>query len=221
MLCVPCALLSLLLTSVWCVPISRPSPGEDHQDAAVQNSVMVDMLKDKPLTPLTPPALEEGHPPHPPSFLPPQSNGTYRQPSLPNKSSLPGIPNKMEGPAPPPLLFPLSSPPIPLPAEECLTKDGEVGECLSAHDCGQTNGMMSGLCHQGMDHSAYPRVCCTYQAHCGFSTSKMVSYFTSPAYPQIISNHSDWNLEVDLKPGVCQVRLWTSFTSIWLACSYC
>jgi len=160
---------------------------------------MVDMLKDKPLPTLTTPPLEESHPP--------LSNDTHGNPSKPNIPRLPGIPNKVEGPPPSPLLFPLASPPLPLPAEECLTKDGEVGECLSAHDCGQTNGMMSGLCHQGMDQSAYPRVCCTYQAHCGFSTSKMVSYFSSPAYPQVISNHSDCNLEVDLNPGVCQVRL--------------
>jgi hypothetical protein len=57
----------------------------------------------------------------------------------------------------------------------------------SAHDFGQTNSMMSGLWHQGKDQSAYTWVGSTFQAHCVFSTSRMVSYFTSPAYPQIIS----------------------------------
>jgi hypothetical protein len=57
----------------------------------------------------------------------------------------------------------------------------------SAHNFGLNNSMMSGLWHQGIDHSAYTWLGCTYQAHCGFSTIRMVFYFTSPAYSQIIS----------------------------------
>eukprot|EP00092_Neocalanus_flemingeri_P029391 GFUD01031908.1.p1 GENE.GFUD01031908.1~~GFUD01031908.1.p1 ORF type:complete len:518 (+),score=114.79 GFUD01031908.1:75-1628(+) len=165
-----------------------------------------------------PPSLAAGHfqpvlLAHTSTSPPPQPAEPPRpvqpNPSKPNKAPVPGIPNKKDGPPPasPRLLFPLSSPPVPLPAEECLTADDEVGECLSAHDCGQTNGQMSGLCHQGMDHSAYPRVCCTYTAECGYSTSKTVSYFRSPAWPQLVTNHSDCSLEVDVNPGVCQVRL--------------
>jgi len=182
---------------------------------------MFNLLKENPLTPsnlrpamspdYAPPLSTPNFNPSPPSTT---SNQTYEwpspakpNPSKPNKNPLPGIPNKVAGPPQAPLLFPLASPPLPLPAEECLTRHGEVGECLSAHDCGQTDGTMSGLCHQGMDYSAYPRVCCTYQAHCGATTNKLVSYFTSPTYPELISDHSDCSLEVVLAPGVCQVRL--------------
>merc|ERR1719186_2286160 len=117
---------------------------------------------------LPPPRIPPPRIPPPPQIKP--SNPMQANPSKPNKAPDPGIPNKKEGPPPPPLLFPLAPPPVPLPAEECLSADGEVGECLSAQDCGLSNGLMSGLCHQGMDQSAYPRVCCTYPADCGFTT---------------------------------------------------
>jgi len=102
---------------------------------------------------------------------------------------------------------PLVPPVVRLPAEECFTKDDEIGECLSAYDCGITNGQIKGLCHQGLDQAAYTRVCCIYSSQCGYSTSKPVSYFQSPAWPALVTNHSACNLEVNLNPGVCQVRL--------------
>jgi len=224
--------ISLVLVLVTSVPIR---PTEDYsyeaQAVAMQNMMSVELMKgpDQAKNPSTltktintqfpSPSSNPPHPsiPSPPPSLPPPrqppppqikpSNPMQANPSKPNKAPEPGIPNKKEGPPPPPLLFPLAPPPVPLPAEECLSADGEVGECLSAQDCGLSNGLMSGLCHQGMDQSAYPRVCCTYPADCGFTTSKQVTYFRSPDWPQLVSNHTDCNLEVDLNPGVCQVRL--------------
>jgi len=220
---------TFLVSSVASVPINRPPPSpkeengyEGFKSQGVFDQIQVGEGKPRPLTlsPQTnyirPPVSQYVPQPPPHVYRPPPPYDNYNSswssqdkpnPSKPNKSPMNGIPNKVEGPQPTPLLFPLAPPPIPLPAEECLTRDGEVGECLTAFACGENDGSMSGLCHQGMDHSAYPRVCCTYQSHCGSSTTKLVSYFTSPSYPQLISNHTDCSLEVVLKPGVCQVRL--------------
>jgi len=112
-----------------------------------------------------------------------------------NLNIKPVIPNKPNHLAPPL---------VRLPAEDCITKDDEIGECLSAYDCGVTNGQIRGLCHQGL---ADTRVCCVYSSQCGYTSSKSVTYFQSPAWPALVTKHLGCNLEVVLNPGVCQVRL--------------
>lgn len=46
--------------------------------------------------------------------------------------------------------------------EECITTDGELGECQSAEMCGYTNGVVNGQCHQGMVGSAKSRKLCNF-----------------------------------------------------------
>jgi len=114
----------------------------------------------------------------------------------------PSLPNKE------PFLPHLALPsPVPTPKEDCVSEEGELGTCMSALECGASNGEMSGPCHQGLDNSLYHRVCCTYPAGCGFRTNQDVTYFRSPGYPNATSDHKDCVLKVDLQPGVCQVRL--------------
>jgi len=171
---------------------------EGNQD---KNSHSVPLPEDKNSMPkITPPV--------PSSVTDDDDDNIGNNPSIPNKNAVPGIPNKVDGPlASTSSIIPLENSPLPLPAEECHTEQGEIGECLSAFDCGATNGEISGLCHMGLDSSQYLRVCCKYESQCGFHTSKSVSNFKNPSYPDYTENHSDCQLEVDINPGVCQLRL--------------
>ena len=85
--------------------------------------------------------------------------------TIPNKAAPPpppALPNKAPDTPPvhPKIPFLLDPSPFDLPHEECITSDGEVGECHSPLDCGYTNGVINGLCHQGMDISAHARKPC-------------------------------------------------------------
>lgn len=131
--------------------------------------------------------------------------------TIPNKAPFPGIPNKAgeekivypEDMVP----FLLNESPMQLPQEECISRDGEVGECQSAFECGFTNGVVNGLCHQGMDTSAHARVCCIYPSFCGYETNREVTYFKNPDYPATTNNSGDCHFRVRLLEGVCQLRV--------------
>jgi len=129
--------------------------------------------------------------------------------AIPNKEPAVGIPNKApkEEIVYPEIPLLVDPPPVPLPKEECITADEEVGECRSAFDCGFTNGVVNGLCHQGHDASAHARVCCIYPSYCGYETNKEVTYFKSPDYPELTNNTEECHFRVNLLPGVCQLRL--------------
>jgi len=129
--------------------------------------------------------------------------------SMPNKRPSPGIPNKApkEEIVYPEIPLLVDPSPMDLPKEECITADGEVGECHSAYQCGYTNGVYNGLCHQGMDSSAHTRVCCVYPSYCGYETNREVTYFKNPGYPSPTTNHKECHFRVNLLPGVCQLRV--------------
>jgi len=194
-------MISWIFPLVLSVPINRsPQSGSQKVGGKSSFGFLQDALQTQPPISSEPPGYDSNI----------HTESPVDNPSVPFKTSFPGIPNKVAKPPAsrkPTKLFPLMHPPIPLPAEECLTDNGEMGECLSPRDCGMTNGYISGLCHKGMDVSAYPRVCCTYKTECGFTTSKSVSYFSNPGYPTPVTNYSDCEVDVMLNPGVCQVRL--------------
>jgi len=130
---------------------------------------------------------------------------------LPSSAKVPdaGIPNKTpkEEVILPNLGFLVDPSPLDLKKEECITSDGEVGECHSAFQCGYTNGVVNGLCHQGMDASAHARVCCIYPSYCGFETNREVTYFKNPDYPNLTNNTGECHFRVNLLEGVCQLRV--------------
>jgi len=165
-----------------------------------------------------PPDMAYFYPPQQQQYYPQQAVPVWQQTNIPNRPhpwaghaehqifkqsglSGPSLPPKL------PSLTNLPTPPIPLPAEDCITEGGEMGECLTAQQCGAGGGELGGLCHQGMDSSGYPRVCCTFSSSCGTTTGKAVSYFRSPDWPNPTHNHSDCSMEFTVSPGVCQVRL--------------
>jgi len=94
-----------------------------------------------------------------------------------------------------------------MPADECFTEDDEEGECLTVAECSAAGGTSVGQCHQGMDYAPYPRTCCVYSYECDASTNKDVFYYKSPNYPKPPKSKAKCSLEVEVKPGVCQLRL--------------
>ena len=97
-----------------------------------------------------------------------QRYGNVQQPTIDQVSEYqnnpfttdPNIPNKWQQPVVQPY------PAIPflpdMSKEECITTDGEIGECQSAEMCGYTNGVVNGQCHQGMVGSAQSRKLCNF-----------------------------------------------------------
>jgi len=155
-------------------------------------------------------------------FSPEQFNMMFGDPSIsyadpsaiPNKPlSSSAIPNKEPADAvdvplnPDALGFSLESPDFRLPKEECITAAGQIGECLSAYDCGLEDGELDGLCHQGHDSYHHLRSCCVYTSYCGFQTNKEVTYLKNPDYPSSTRTSGDCVFKIDLLPGVCQIRL--------------
>jgi len=127
----------------------------------------------------------------------------------PNKKPHQGVPNKstrVETVHPNPG-FLLDPSPLNLPQEDCISKNGEAGYCMSAHDCGYTNGEVNGLCHEGMDSSAHLRVCCIFPSYCGYETNREVTYFKNPDYPKHTKDTGLCLFRVNLLEGVCQLRL--------------
>jgi len=129
--------------------------------------------------------------------------------SFPNKKPSAGIPNKVikEEIVLDNLGFLLDESPVLLPPEECITEDEEVGQCMSAYQCGMQNGELNGLCHQGLDNSAHLRSCCIFPSFCGFESNKEVVYFKSPEYPETSPVAAECIFRVNLLPNVCQVRV--------------
>jgi len=129
--------------------------------------------------------------------------------SFPNKKPSAGIPNKVikEDIVLDDLGFLLGESPVLLPPEECITEDEEVGQCMSAYQCGIQNGQLNGLCHQGLDNSAHLRSCCVFPSFCGYESNKEVVYFKSPEYPETSAVAAECNFRVNLLPNVCQVRV--------------
>eukprot|EP00088_Acartia_fossae_P055716 TRINITY_DN6470_c0_g1_i1.p1 TRINITY_DN6470_c0_g1~~TRINITY_DN6470_c0_g1_i1.p1 ORF type:complete len:732 (+),score=85.38 TRINITY_DN6470_c0_g1_i1:111-2198(+) len=130
--------------------------------------------------------------------------------AVPNKGNKPAIPNRgheNEEPDSEKLGFSLAPSPIPLPQESCHSSAGQLGECMSAYECGLEDGVPDGLCHQGLDASAHLRSCCIFSSYCGYETNKEITYLKNPDYPGTTSKGGDCIFKVDLLPGVCQIRL--------------
>jgi len=131
--------------------------------------------------------------------------------TFPNKNVKYDIPNKPthseEEVLDSDIKFLVDPSPINLPKEECITEDGELGLCQSAYDCGFTNGVINGLCHQGMDQSLHYRICCIYPSYCGYETNHDVTYFKNPDYPRPTLNNGFCHYRVRLLEGVCQLRV--------------
>jgi len=99
--------------------------------------------------------------------------------------------------------MPLNTPPLPLATStRCTTPSGQVGVCSSAARCGAAGGELGGLCGE-----APAAVCCTFRERCGATSDRQVTYFESPDHPSPLPGAHQCRLDLQLRPGVCQVRL--------------
>jgi len=78
--------------------------------------------------------------------------------------------------------------------------DDLTGFCSTESSCADQEGRSIGSCSQG-------GVCCLIEHSCAKSTDLPVSYFTNPAYPDTDLLDVSCNLNVRVRPKVCQVRL--------------
>jgi len=107
-----------------------------------------------------------------------------------------------------PLGFSLNDPVIELPSEECLSSQGNVGECKTPYQCGVEGGVPDGLCHQGYDAYYHLRSCCIFKSLCGYVTNKEVTYLRNEGHPEPTNRSvSDCYFKIDLLKDVCQLRI--------------
>jgi len=107
-----------------------------------------------------------------------------------------------------PLGFSLNDPGVELPSEECLSSQGNVGECKTPYQCGVEGGVPDGLCHQGYDAYYHLRSCCIFKSLCGYVTNKEVTYLRNEGHPELTNRSaSDCYFKIDLLKDVCQLRI--------------
>jgi len=86
--------------------------------------------------------------------------------------------------------------------------DGNVGVCVDPGQCENEDSsrMNVGSCDTQTGTGGY-QVCCKQSVSCGDVVSSYISYFTNPLFPQKERDDLGCNIKVQIRRGICQLRL--------------